>query len=208
MRKSILTSALAGTVAVLVITGCEKKPADAKADPPTPAGETAPKPASAKPETAVSPPRGEQTSGGVAASSAPAPSESPVNADSFATEAARIIDLPAGPERDAELGRFVRDSMHDGGFGRTEEWIGKMPAGETRDTAYSAFTEDLANVAPMLALDYASRISNPEKRASLEARVRSSPRFIRPPEPGQGAVPANPQSDPVEPDGPFRFEPR
>jgi hypothetical protein len=208
MSKSILTSALAGTVAMLVFAGCEKKPADAKADQPTPAGEIAPEPASAEPETAISPPHEEPGAGGVAAaysitdSRAPASSESPVNAESFATGAARVLDLPAGPERDAELGRFVRDSMH-GGFERTEEWIGKMPVGETRDIAYSAFTEDLANVAPMLALDYASRISNPEKRAKVEATVRSSPRFASPPEPGQGVAPANPQPNPSGPDGSF-----
>lgn len=89
--------------------------------------------------------------------------------------------------------------MH-GGFERTEEWIRKMPAGPARDTAYSAFIEDLANVAPMLALDYTRHISDPEKRASLEAMLQAKPNMIRPSQPGSGAPPEGPQPMPDESD--------
>ncbi len=203
--KSIHLAALAGTAATILCAGCEKKPAGSKVGtiPPTPLAEKT-SPAAGTPETAPAMPQEEEAESETAVfpapdSPEPAQPEPPVGAEAFSSEAARILELPAGPERDEELKRFVRDSMH-GGFARTEEWIRKIPAGPTRDTAYSAFIEDLANVAPMLALDYIQRISDPEKRASLEAMLQTKPRLNGPAEPGEGATPVNPQSNQDEPD--------
>ncbi|HEX7260888.1 MAG TPA: hypothetical protein VF258_03655 [Luteolibacter sp.] len=101
--------------------------------------------------------------------------------DPFEIEAARIFNLPDGQERDHALAGFVRNSMQNGGFERTREWIDQLPKGPARDTAYIAFLEDLKNVAPMLALERVEQISDPAKRAALEATIRSSPGFTRPP---------------------------
>lgn len=191
--KSIHLVALLGTAATFVFAGCEKKPARSMPH------------ASGTPETANAAPREKmEAEGEIAASPAPGSPASPqpgppAGGDAFSSEAARILELPAGSERDQELEKFVRASMH-GGFERTDEWIRKMPAGPTRDIAYSAFIEDLANVAPMLALDYTRHISDPEKRVSLEAMLQAKPSSIRPSKPGPGDAPENPQPIPGESD--------
>lgn len=167
---------LAG-IAASALVCCDKKPADAAGAAPVKRSASS----SAAPESVPTPPPTQVPV-------VPAPDQAavdaavPAKAGDFASEAARILGLADGPERDAALAQFVRGSMH-GGFERTDAWIRNLPAGPTRDTAYTAFIEDLTNVAPMLALDYISRIGDPAKRASLEAKVRASPRFVSPPAP-------------------------
>ena len=191
--KATRIAALASVGTALAFAGCDKSPEVGRVEPvppqklaetthsvsaPTPSVVTAP-----TPDVAVTVPeriRNESRPQNEAPKAEP-PRSQPIAVGDFQAEAARVLSLPEGPGRDATLAEFVRGSMRDGGFESTREWMHKLPKGSARDTAYAAFSEDLAGVAPMLALDYVREIADPDKRAKLEATIRSSPRFTPPP---------------------------